>query len=263
MPLVMFMVKKLSAQRRDEIAQRLFQDGNIHISELAEYYQVSKETIRKDLIYLEEQGIAKKSYGGAVISKGMLERPFSQKETEHIEIKTKIAQTALAFIPEHGTILIDAGSTNYALAKQLMLRDDLTIVSNAINILSLLSCSQNQVYCIGGKLRNSSKATVGFWADDAISRLRIDVAFLGTDCFETFSGPASANYAEAALKRRMVNQARQTIVLADHTKFTHTSQFQYCDWSDITALITNHHEQENKKILAEIKGRTMLIYADI
>ena len=81
MRMVMFIMKKLSVQRRNEIAQRLFQEGNIHISELAKLYQVSTETIRKDLIYLEKQGIAKKSYGGAVISKGMLERPFSQKES--------------------------------------------------------------------------------------------------------------------------------------------------------------------------------------
>lgn len=263
MPLVMTMVKKLSAQRRNEIAQRLFQTGNIHISELAKEYQVSNETIRKDLIYLERQGIAQKSYGGAVISKGMLERPFSQKETEHIEIKTAIAKAALAWIPEQGTIYIDAGSTNHALAKQLMMRDDLTVISNAINTVMLLSHSQNQVFCIGGQLRNSSKATVGFWAADALSHLRIDVAFLGTDCFEAFSGPACANYEETELKRLITRLAHQSIVLADHTKFHHTSQFQFCKWEEITAVITNHHEQENKKIAAEIKERTMLVYADI
>ena len=139
MRMVMFIMKKLSVQRRNEIAQRLFQEGNIHISELAKLYQVSTETIRKDLIYLEKQGIAKKSYGGAVISKGMLERPFSQKESEHLEIKTKIAEAALTWIPEQGTVFMDAGSTNYILAKHLMMRDDLTIVSNAVNTLALLS----------------------------------------------------------------------------------------------------------------------------
>ena len=263
MRMVMFIMKKLSVQRRNEIAQRLFQEGNIHISELAKLYQVSTETIRKDLIYLEKQGIAKKSYGGAVISKGMLERPFSQKESEHLEIKTKIAEAALTWIPEQGTVFMDAGSTNYILAKHLMMRDDLTIVSNAVNTLALLSHSQNQVLCIGGQLRNSGKAAVGYWATNAISQLHIDVAFLDTDCFEAFSGPASANYEEMELKRLVAQHADHTLILADHTKFYHTGQFQFCGWEDITALITNHHERENKKIAAEIKTRTMLIYADI
>ncbi len=262
MQLVIHMTKKLSAQRRNEIAQRLFQNGNIHIADLAKEYQVSTETIRKDLIYLEQQGIAQKSYGGAIISEGMLERPFSQKETEHVEIKTKLAQAALPWIPKQGTIYIDSGSTNTILAKQLMMRDDLIIISNAINIVALLSHSQNQVFCIGGQLRNSSKAVIGFWATDAITQLRIDVAFIGTNCFEGFHGPSCTNYEETQLKQLVVKQAQQTIIMADHTKFHHTSQFQICPWNDITALITNHHETENKKIMAEIKARTMLIYAE-
>ena len=83
------MKKRLTAERRNEIAQLLLKNGNMKASSLAEHFGVSTETIRKDLIYLESQGIAQKSYGGAIASSELLlERPIAQKEMERMEIKT-------------------------------------------------------------------------------------------------------------------------------------------------------------------------------
>ena len=98
-------------------------------SSLAEHFGVSTETIRKDLIYLESQGIAQKSYGGAIASSELLlERPIAQKEMERMEIKTAIAERAASMIPRNGVIFLDAGSTTYALARLLRLREDLTVL---------------------------------------------------------------------------------------------------------------------------------------
>ena len=121
------MKKRLTAERRNEIAQLLLRNGNMKAGDLARKFDVSTETIRKDLIYLEEQGIARKSYGGAIASTELAERPVALKQMERMDVKTAIANRAIQLIPEKGVIILDAGSTTYALAKLLTLRDDLTI----------------------------------------------------------------------------------------------------------------------------------------
>lgn len=233
------MKRRLTAERRNEIARLLMRDGNIKASVLAKEFDVSTETIRKDLIYLEEQGIAQKSYGGAIASGELLERPMALKEMEHMEIKTAIAAKAMKLIPENGVILLDAGSTNYALAKLVMLRSDLTVFTNSIPALSLLADSQNQVFALGGRVRSSSKGIIGSWAVHALESLCIDIAFLGSDGFLSLSGPSTASYEELELKQTVVSCCGRTVVLTENTKFHANSLFQFCDWQDIHALITN------------------------
>ena len=198
------MKKRLTAERRNEIAQLLLKNGNMKASSLAEHFGVSTETIRKDLIYLESQGIAQKSYGGAIASSELLlERPISQKEMERMEIKTAIAERAAVMIPRNGVIFLDAGSTTYALARLLRLREDLTVFTNSIMVLNILSDSANQVYALGGRVRGSSKGIVGAWATQAISSLHFDLAFLGSDGFRDLSGPSCVSYEEAEVDCRV------------------------------------------------------------
>lgn len=233
------MKKRLTAERRNEITQLLIRDGNIKVGELAKQFDVSTETIRKDLIYLEEQGIAQKSYGGAIASTELLERPVTLKQMEHMDIKTEIANKALDLIPKNGVIILDTGSTVYALAKLLQLRNDLTIFTNSMVVLNILSEFDNEIFSLGGRVRGSSKGTVGSWAIQALRTIHADIAFLGSDGFKTLSGPSSASYEESELKRTMVSCCEHAIVLCDHTKFSTNSLFQFCEWNEISALITN------------------------
>lgn len=251
------MKKRLTAERRNEIAQLLLRDGNIKASELAKQFDVSTETIRKDLIYLEEQGIAQKSYGGAIASTELLERPIALKEMEYMDIKTSIANKAMELIPEKGVIFLDAGSTNYALAKQLLLRNDLTIFTNSLIALNLLSDSENEVFALGGRVRGSSKGTIGSWAIQAIRTLHVDIAFLGSDGFKDLNGPSCASYDESELKQAVLSQCNRTVILTDNTKFQANSLFQFCNWQDVYALITNISEDENfKNLITKIKEKT-------
>lgn len=254
------MKKSFTAERRNEIAQQLLKDGNIKVGELADKFNVSTETIRKDIIYLEEQGLAQKSYGGAIASKGLLERPVSVKEIENMDIKSDIALAAMRMIPNNSIILLDAGSTTYALAKLLSLKSDLTIFTNSVNIMNLLCTTNNKVFCFGGQIRGSSKASVGDWAIQELSTIRIDVAFMGTDGFQNFDGPSTASFEESQFKRAIVDHSDKTIVLTDNSKFTNTSLFRVCEWNRIYALITNESNDENySKLKEKIEKQTTFI----
>lgn len=256
---------ELTAKRRQEIAKLLVQNGDMKAKELSVRFGVSTETIRKDLIYLEEQGIARKSYGGAMACSDLLERPVALKEMEHMEIKTAIASRALELIPENGVILLDAGSTTYALAKLLTLRDDLTIFTNSVPILNLLSDSGNQVFALGGRVRGSSKGIVGGWAIEAIRQTHVELAFLGSDGFQNLSGPSTLSYEEAQLKQAVMAHSGKTVILSDNRKFYTGSLFQFCRWDQVYALVTNHTQDTQDEIfhsaLEIIKKDTQILFS--
>lgn len=255
------MKKSLTEDRRKQMVQTLLKDGSIKVGESAEKFNVSTETIRKDIIFLEQQGLAKKSHGGALASNELLERPIAVKETEHMEMKTNIAIRALDLVPASGVILLDAGSTNFALAKQLSLMEDLTIFTNAVRVVDLLASTNNTVYSIGGLVRGSSKATIGEWAITQLDSLRVDVSFLGTDGFRNFNGPSTASYEENEFKKAVVRNSNQTVVLTDTSKFESTSLFKFCEWSDVSALICERPETAEKEALADqIRKDTKVIF---
>ncbi len=257
------MKKRLTAERRNEIAQLLIRDGNIKASALAKYFDVSTETIRKDLIYLEEQGIAQKSYGGAIASNALIERPVTLKNMENTEDKTAIANKAIELIPDKGVVLLDAGSASCALAKLLLLRNDLTIFTNSIPALYLLSDSNNQIFALGGHVRGSSKGIVGSWAIQVLQALCADIAFLGSDGFRDLSGPSSASYEECELRQAMLKSSSKTVILTDHDKFDKNSLFQFCEWRDVYALITNTSNSAAFQALApRIREKTRLFLVD-
>lgn len=256
------MRKQLTAERRQEIAQLLLRNGNLKASELAAQFEVSTETIRKDLIYLEEQGIAKKSYGGAIACSELLERPVALKEMENMSVKTDIAHRALDLIPEKSVILLDAGSTTYALAKLLTLRNDLTIFTNSVTILSLLSDSDNQIFALGGRVRGSSKGIVGSWTIQALQSLHIDTAFLGSDGFRNLAGPSTASYEEAEFKQAVLSCSNRTVILSDHTKFFSNSLFQFASWKEIDTLITNQdNSREFQPLVEKIRQNTQVLFS--
>lgn len=256
------MTKRLTIERRNEIAALLIRNGHLKVSELAKQFGVSTETIRKDLIYLDQQGLAQKSYGGAIAKTELIERPVAVKEMENMEVKTAIAVKALDLIPPNGVILLDAGSTNYALAKQLLTKKDLTIFTNSIMCLHILSDSENHLFAFGGKVRGSSKGIIGGWANQLLNTVSLDVAFLGSDGFQHLNGPSTASFEECEFKQHVLTRSRQTVILSDNSKFCNNSLFQFCEWKDVYALITNKSEAEEFKICSEkIQKSTKIIYA--
>lgn len=236
----------LTAERRNKLAQILVSEGSVKVGELADMFSVSTETIRKDLNYLDKEGIAKKSHGGAIASSELLERPFSTKTLENVEAKTKIAQAALELIPNKGVIILDAGSTTYSIAKLLTIKKGITIITNSISITQILLGTDNTVYSLGGETRGSSMALVGLWTIDALSTVKVDIAFLGTDGFFSRNGPCSASFSEAEVKKAMIQSSKKSVIVCDSSKFTTDGMFQFSEWKNINYLITDSDAPEGE-----------------
>lgn len=252
------MKKKLTAERRNELAQILLSEGSIKVGEIARQFHVSTETIRKDIIYLEKEKIAIKSHGGAIIASNMLERSVELKKTDNADDKAKIALKALSFIPKNATVILDAGSTNYALAKLLSLEKGLTIFTNSVLALNVLTPSDNQVFVFGGMTRASSYGIIGKWSNEEIQSIRADISFIGTDGFQDLNGPATASYEEAEFKRNIVKASDKVFILSDSSKFHNRTLFEFCKWEDVDMLITDQNApEESIQLLKECTNVTL------
>ncbi|MEM1486377.1 DeoR/GlpR family DNA-binding transcription regulator [Oscillospiraceae bacterium PP1C4] len=240
------MANSLTADRRNKLAQILVSEGSVKIGKLAEMFSVSTETIRKDLIYLENEGIAKKSHGGAIASSELLERPLSARALENVDAKMKIAQSAIELIPDKGVIILDSGSTTYHIAKLLTIKKGITVITNSISIAQVLSGSDNITYTLGGEMRGSSMALVGLWTLNALSLVKADIAFLGTDGFFSRKGPCTASFDEAQVKKAMIHSSKKSVVVCDGEKFLTEPLIQFCDWKEIDCLITDADAPENE-----------------
>lgn len=207
-------------ERQQRIAERAHTEGRVDVAALAADFDVTTETIRRDLTALERQGVVKKVHGGAIpLEKLGFEPTVAVRDTVQTEAKERIAAAALAEVPPEGAILLDAGTTTARIAQALPVDRELTVVTNDVRIASLLATKPRlTVLIIGGKVRGRTMAAVDDWALRALAETFVDVAFIGANGISIERGLTTPDTGEAAVKRAMMGAARKAVVVADHTK---------------------------------------------
>ncbi len=207
-------------ERQQRIAERARTAGRVDVAALAADFEVTTETIRRDLTALERQGVVKKVHGGAIpLERIGFEPTVAARDTVQTAAKERIAAAALAEVPAEGAILLDAGTTTARIAQSLPVDRDLTVVTNDVLIASLLAAKPRlTVLIVGGKVRGRTMAAVDDWALRALAETFVDVAFMGANGISVERGLTTPDTGEAAVKRAMINAARKTVVVADHTK---------------------------------------------
>lgn len=225
--------------RRQQIAQILLSDGRVSTTELADKYGVSTETIRKDIAYLEETGLAKRGYGGAVISSELNELSFIQKNSKNQDVKMRIAQAAMQHVHDGDIVILDSGSTMAAFARVLSSHGGITVITNSLHAASLLQGRVKHLYLLGGALQPTSGAATGAWGLNALADLHADVAFIGTSGFAQMDGPCVESVSEAEIKKAMIRSATRSILLADSSKTGLDAMVRFAPWSAFERLITD------------------------
>jgi DeoR family fructose operon transcriptional repressor len=207
------------------ILQAVNQNGKATVMELSEALGVTAVTVRRDLEKLEERGLLLRTHGGALVitmegTDAAYERTFQEKLGKFAEEKGRIAQTASDLVVDGEAILLTPGTTNTLLYRKLVGKNDLTIVTNAANIvLQESDAPHHDVILTGGKLRAKSFALVGPLAEQSLNAIRVDKLFLGVDGFDLYEGLTTPNLLEASINRKMIEISKQVIVVADHSKF--------------------------------------------
>ena len=234
------MAKKiLAAQRQQKIVEMLKEDGSVKLAELAETFQVSRETIRRDLIHLNETGAITRSYGGAVNNMEFHSIPVAEKINTNQDVKYRICRKALEYIPEGSVLYLDAGSTVSCLASLLGGRSDLTIITNSLSAVNALTDTGCQVYVAGGQFNARNLSFEGLQTARFLETIKVGIAFLGSTGFAHHQGPTTIDFMDSQVKQTIIGNAQRKIVLADSTKSRSTALNEYAKWRDIDLLITD------------------------
>jgi DeoR family fructose operon transcriptional repressor len=233
-------------------------NGRVDTAEVAAALGVTGETVRKDLIQLERHGLLRRVHGGAVPVEHLSYEPAVSVRTEFSAEKDRIARAALAHLPTHGSVLVDAGSTTALLAELFPGNTDLTVYTNTLPIaLTLVNRPRLTVVTLGGRLRSPTLAQVDDWAIRALADINVEVAFLGTNGISLERGLTTPDLAEAAVKRHMISCAKRRILLADHSKVGLIRGNRHGDLSDIDLFITDTGLPDAQRRALEAAGPTV------
>jgi DeoR family transcriptional regulator, fructose operon transcriptional repressor len=209
----------MKRRNRHERILELLQTSELDIDRLAEMFEVSVATIRRDLGRLAEQGKITRTYGGAVLLPSGLERSLQERALIAKREKESIAEIASAHVEEGDTLILDAGTTTGALARQLRRFRHLKVITNGFSVMLALAEAENiEVILLGGTLRYISSGVVGPYAELVLRRITADKTFVSADGVVAGRGLCEATAEQAALKALMLAQAREVYILADSTK---------------------------------------------
>jgi DeoR family transcriptional regulator of aga operon len=231
----------LNEERRRAILELLNRDGRVLVADIAQQFETSQVTIRKDLEILHSHGLVHRTHGGALPSRdGALEDPtLREKEKFHRKEKMHIAQAAARMVSEGQVVILDSGTTATAVARELRKFRNLTIITNAVNIAAELAGDSVEVILTGGTLRKNSFSLVGPIAEETLRRLHADILFLGVDGFDVQYGLSTPNLLEAKVNRVMVEVAKRTIAVCDSSKFGRRSLSLIVPSSGLHEVITD------------------------
>jgi DeoR family fructose operon transcriptional repressor len=228
-------------ERQQEILRLARTQGRVDVTALADGFNVTAETVRRDLTTLERAGVLRRVHGGAIpVERIGFEPALAARDAVLIGEKERIAKAALAEVPEEGAIILDAGTTTARLAHALPTDRELTVVVNSPVLAVTLGTRANlNVLLLGGRVRGKTMATVDDWAIRPLADLYVDVAFLGTNGCSVERGLTTPDPAEAAVKRAMIAAARRAVLLADHTKIGNDYLARFGVLSDLDLLISD------------------------
>jgi len=234
------------AERHQYILNSLQKESYVTVLDLCKELDVSSVTIRKDLKVLEDKGFLFRTHGGASLNNPYaIDRSVNEKEKFQANEKVRIGIAAANLLQPNDSILIASGTTVLALAKNIHPKDNLTVITSALNVaLELLRHPQIEVLQLGGVLRKSSSSVTGPHAEKYLSDFSCSKFFLGVDGIDIEFGLTTTNVMEAHLNREMIKISQKTIVLADSTKFGKRGFGRICGFEDIDEVITDNGVSE-------------------
>jgi len=212
-------------ERRKKILEILRRDGQVRVSELSSLLDTTVVTIRSDLDILEQDGFLERTQGGAIQTvKNFYNLDFQRRKHENMDLKKAIASTTADLIKDGETLLINSGTTTYYTTVELKRHKNLNIVTNSISVaIELGGHPTFRVILLGGDINAQYLFTYGKDAQEQLTRYKADKAILSIDGICKDIGLTTYHAEEAAINNAMIERSRETIIVADSSKFGHES----------------------------------------
>ncbi|MBU8912882.1 MAG: DeoR/GlpR family DNA-binding transcription regulator [Spirochaetales bacterium] len=250
-------------ERQQRILEIADEHGVVRVNELSKLFDVSVMTIRRDLVTLEEQGLLRRSHGGAISRKRFQREPdFDQKGKRNRAEKETIGRLAATLVEPGETILVNSGSTTLELLRHLP-DIELRVVTSNAGAVSALMASRIECIIVGGVYRQRSNSFVGGFAVQTLGNVYGSKSFIGVDGFDLEAGLTTPHHQEAEIARQMIRRTRgETIVLADSSKIGGVSPFVTTSLDAIDVVITDTGIADEYRSALEERGITVLL-ADV
>ena len=246
------------ADRISAILEHLSQHGSVSVTPLAAELGVSEATIRRDLERLEEQRLLSRTHGGAVAHGVLFELPLRYRSARRHEEKGRIARATIPLLEDAQAIGLTGGTTTTEVARALVDRKRVTVVTNALNIASEFAIRPNvKLVLTGGVARAESYELVGPLAEATLAGLNLDAVVVGVDGVDLEAGLTTHHEVEAHTNRALIERARRVIVVADSSKIGHAAFAQICPLSAIHELVTDRDAPA--KIVGAIRDAGVIV----
>lgn len=236
----------LALERRNLILEKLQAEKRVVVSELSQLYNVSEETIRRDLDKLEKEGLAIKSYGGAVINEDIsIDLPFNVRKNQNVSGKQKMAEIVASMVHDGDHIFLDASTTAVFVAKALKDRERLTVITNSMEILLELSdVSGWNIISTGGVMKEGYLAFLGSRTEESIRSYFVDKVIFSCKSLDKDWGIMESQEAFGSTKKAMMSSGKEKILVIDSTKFDQTAFSVAGKLRDVDIVVTDKEPSE-------------------
>jgi DeoR family transcriptional regulator, glycerol-3-phosphate regulon repressor len=227
-------------ERQTEILQRARAQGRVEVEALATEFDVSTQTIRRDLNELSLSGLLARVHGGAVVAARVSNVAYAERRVVSALEKRAIGACTARMIPDGCSVFLNIGTTTEEVAHGLVERHDLVVITNNLNVVSILSGSPGKdIILAGGIVRQSDGAIVGDETVEFIRRFKADYAVIGASALDEDGAILDYDMREVAVTRAIIANARRAILVCDRLKFERTAPVRICSIADIHAFVTD------------------------
>lgn len=229
----------MKEKRNELIKQYILQKNHVTLKELEDEFNVSMNTIRRDVNLILEDSRFEKVYGGVSVKKDTLIN-FADRNIANKEAKQRIAQEAAKFIEEDDLIYIDSGTTTKYILDYLDQTLDVSIITNSLDVIIKAEKMTNVTLFLAGHIfKKSTRSFVGVETDDLVNRYNINKAFMAATAVSINGGLMNSDVMEYDIKKQMLEKANKTYLLTDHNKFGKSTLLTYANLTDVDCVITD------------------------
>lgn len=254
----------MRVERIDNIIEFVYKNKNVTLDQICDNFNISKSTVRRDLSEILKDSNLQKTYGGITLKNKSDNRKyltsFNERNIENIDKKLAISKKAATIVEDNDIIFIDSGTTTFYMADYLDKINNLTILTNNLEVIFRAAKYKNiNLISLSGTLNRETLSFVGTTSISTIKKFNMSKAFMATTGFSILNGVTNSSPLEFDIKRTVISKSSKIILLADSSKFNSVSLMTYCDLEDIDILITDKMPDKeikdylfNKKISIEI-----------
>ena len=251
-------------QRQQEILNLVQQQGFVSIDTLAQNFNVTPQTIRRDINALCEQQLLTRYHGGAGLSSSVENVEYAARQVLHLDAKRSIAAMAARQIPDRASIFINIGTTTEEVAKALQHHNGLRIITNNLNVAAILRSNPSfEIIIAGGSVRQRDGGITGEATIDFIRQFKVDFGIIGISCVDSDGTLLDFAYHEVRVAQAIIENSRQVFLVADHSKFDRCAMVRLGNISQVDALFTDQPPPAHiMAILNETNVRLHLVDAE-